>query len=112
MDIHIHRIVNRKTFSAPEVLLNRLSCIYPEQTSNSGVLYDEKDGITLGSLLYIKTMRKTQLYCIATGKTVEKDGKIYYEVWADLYDFEQTRILATAFRSMRFSKNFKLLEDK
>jgi len=118
MDIHTYRTLNRKTFTAPEILLNRLACVFPNQKSNSGVIYDERDEITLGSIIDLEVGQKQRIaqkqrkYCIATGKTIEKDGKKYYEVWADIYNHDQARILATAFRSMGFSKNFKLIEDK
>ena len=112
MDLHTYRTLNRKTFTAPEILLNRLHCVFPNQKSNSGILYDERDDIKVGSIIAIKSTGKQRNYCIASGKTIEKDGVKYYEVWADIYNHDQARILATAFRSMRFSEKFKLVEDE
>lgn len=112
MDLHTYRTLNRKKFTAPEILLNRLKCVFPNQKSNSGILYDERDDIKVGSIIAIKFTEKQRNYCIATGKTIEKNGQKYYEVWADIYDHDQARILATAFRSMGFSEKFKLVEDE
>ena len=116
MDTHIHRIVNRKTFCGQDVLLHRLKCVFPERKSNSNVLYDKKDGIQLGSLLSIDVSIKTPLehkfYAIATGQILEENNKKYYEVWADLYNFEQARIISTAFRTMNFSEKFEEKKNK
>ena len=49
-------------------------------------------------------------FSITTGKVITKEGKKYYEVYPELYDYEQARILASAFkmikRSDHISKEF------
>ena len=49
-------------------------------------------------------------FSVTTGKVITKEGKKYYEVYPELYDYEQARILASAFkmikRSDHISKEF------
>ena len=53
-----------------------------------------------------------KFYSIATGKTIEKNNKQYYEVWADLFNYEQTRVLAAAFRTMNFPNDFQRIKKQ
>ena len=103
-------LINPIKFSGAEPLLHRLPCSLPDQVSVSQIIYNPKDGIKLGSLLHTDTKNNMKFYSIATGKTIEKNNKHYYEVWADLFNYEQTRVLAAAFRTMNFSNDFQRIK--
>ena len=42
-------------------------------------------------------------FSITTGKVITKEEKTYYEVYPELYDYEQARILASAFKMIKRS---------
>ena len=42
-------------------------------------------------------------FSITTGEVITKEGKKYYEVYPELYDYEQARILTSAFKMIKRS---------
>jgi len=107
-----YRILNRKVYTGTEICgIRRLPCKFPSRKSNSNICYDKRDNISFGSLIYIESFGKKKYYAISTGELIKgADGKYYYEVWADLFDDEQTRIIATVFRTIDFTNRFKLID--
>ena len=110
VNLIINKYINPIKFSGAEPLLHRLPCSFPDKVSVSQITYDPKYDIKLGSLLHTDTKNDMKFYSIATGKTIEKNNKQYYEVWADLFNYQQTRILAAAFRTMNFPNDFQRIE--
>jgi len=51
-------------------------------------------------------------FSITTGKVITKDGKKYYEVYPELYDYEQARVLASAFKMIKRSDKISKEQSK
>lgn len=79
-----------------------------------GILLITSNGI-LGSTPYSNTQPLTSLrFSITTGNTITKGQKEYYEVYPELYDYEQARVLTSAFKMIKRSDliSKQNLEDK
>lgn len=85
----------------------------------SKIIYDEGDPLAFGLLIITESTEYTlgpghrsklppigshkYQYSITTGNLIEKDGKKYYEVYPELYDYKQARILSSAFKMIKES---------
>ena len=85
----------------------------------SKIIYDEGDPLAFGLLIITESTEYTlgpghrsklppigshkYQYSITTGNLIEKDGKKYYEVYPELYDYKQARILSAAFKMIKES---------
>ena len=101
-----------KVFTGTPLLTTRLRCNLPDQLCNSNILAEDGDKVELGSLLRVNHpswcagTKHNKSYCIATGRKITKDDKQYYEVWGEIYNIEQARVISNAFRVIRISENF------
>ena len=101
-----------KIFTGTPLLTTRLRCNLPEQTCNSNILVEDGDKIGLGSLLLVdhpswfSGLKSNLSYCIATGRKITKGNEQYYEVWGEIYNYEQARVISNTFRVIRISENF------
>jgi len=81
----------------------------------SNIEWEQDDPLELGLLLttangmldsspFKKTQSLTSLrFSITTGNIITKDQKKYYEVYPELYNYEQARVLASAFKMIKLS---------
>ena len=67
------------------------------------VEYKEGDTIEFGLLLQTCKMRGIQYYSIATGKIGEKNKKKYYEVYPELYNDKEARIVVSALQMIKWA---------
>ena len=75
----------------------------PDDPLELGLLLTTANGM-LDSSPYTKTQPLTSLrFSITTGNTRTKGQKKYYEVYPELYDYEQARVLASAFKMIKLS---------
>jgi hypothetical protein len=75
----------------------------PGDPLSIGILLITANGI-LDSTPYTNTQPLTSLrFSITTGDTITKDQKKYYEVYPELYDYEQARVLSSAFKMIKRS---------
>jgi len=75
----------------------------PDDPLELGLLLTTANGM-LDSRPYTNTQTLTSLrFSITTGNTITKDQKKYYEVYPELYDYEQARVLASAFKMIKLS---------
>ena len=70
--------------------------------ATSDIIYNEGDDLYMGVVLQTN-YGKIEYYSIATGKTIEKQGKKYYEVYPDVYTYDQMKIINAALRTMRWA---------
>ena len=66
--------------------------------SLSPVVYSEKHPVSKGVMLWWGKKNHVDLYNIATGNIIEKDGNKYYEVFPELYDWKQATLIVNVLR--------------
>ena len=69
----------------------------------SNIVYNKGDDLYFGVILKTPYISNTEYYSIATGKIIEKEGIHYYEVYPDMYTYDQMEIVNAALRTMRWS---------
>lgn len=67
------------------------------------VTYNKEDPLEFGILLETYKERDRQYYSIATGKTGKKGEKLYYEVYPELYNREQAKIVASVLKMIKWA---------
>ena len=63
----------------------------------SDIVYHENFPLENGALIETRT----KMYSITTGSVIEKDGVKYYEVYPELYNYDQACIIYSALHSMK-----------
>lgn len=89
-----------KFFHFPPILIPRLGAgsVFSSKTI-SNITYEEGIDPTpaFGRLLATSCNNNKQYYSITTGTVIRKDNKAYYEVYVNLYDYEQAKLLNATF---------------
>ena len=79
--------------------------------------YNKGDPLEYGLLLQTYKMRNIEYYSIATGKIGEKKNKKYYEVYPELYNAKDARIVVSALEMIKWAdtpvvKDERIYADK
>lgn len=79
----------------PGMFFDTLRPLNDNGMSSSPVVYSPDQNVKKGTILWSKydKMYKRELYNIATGNIIEKDGKKYYEVYPQLLTWEQSKLI-------------------
>ena len=80
------------------ILVSRFNntCVWNKKV-RSDVTYEE--GVALKNGELIET--RIKMYSIATGGIIEEDGVKYYEIYPELYNYDQACIINAAFQMMK-----------
>ena len=86
----------------PGLFFDTLRPTNENHLSASPVIYSPNQTVKKGTILWGKRdqIYKKEMYNIATGKIIEKDGKKYYEVYPQLLTWEQSKLVANVLKIM------------